>query len=107
MDSQESTLSDVSAVKEYGLTRSDVYEAMQAGKLRYQEQNMHGNPWYRLIRDEVEKLVLDLHGTRYLQEKKAQTELSQINKELKKIKAQVTVLEKRKADLLEILDRPE
>lgn len=43
---------------------------MEAGKLQYTEQNMHGNPWFRLIRHEVELMVADLNGNEYLQQKK-------------------------------------
>ena len=51
------TLSDKSARQEFGLTQQEIYAAMRAGKLQFREANMHGNPWFRLLRHEVEALV--------------------------------------------------
>ena len=64
---------------------------------------MHGNPYLRLLRSEVEALVDEKYGTNYLKKKKLKTELTQINRELKRLKAAVASLEKRKAELLEKL----
>lgn len=38
------TMSDKSARKEFGLTQEEIYAGMRAGKLRYRENSMHGNP---------------------------------------------------------------
>ena len=51
------TLSDKTAQEEFGLTRDEVIRAIRAGKLQYREGSMHGNPWLRLLRREVEALV--------------------------------------------------
>ena len=71
---------------------------------------MHGNPWLRLLRREVEDLVAARSGDRYLRERKARTELAQINRELKQFRAQLASLEERRAALLaelaEQADRP-
>ena len=61
---------------------------------------MHGNPWLRLLRREVEDLVATRSGDRYLRERNARTELAQINRELKKLRAQLAALEERRAALL-------
>ena len=53
------TLSDKSARQEFGLTQQEIIAAIRAGKLQFRESNMHGNPWYRLLRYEVESLVRD------------------------------------------------
>jgi len=100
---RHTTLSDGSAQKEYGLTRSDVINGVRTGKLQYREQNFHGNPWFRLLRCEVEALVAELYGQEHLQERKAKNELAQINKALKKLKTEVASLEKRRNELLSIL----
>jgi len=52
------TLSDKSARQEFGLTQQEIYAAMRVSKLQFRESNMHGNPWFRLLRHEVEALVL-------------------------------------------------
>ena len=51
------TLSDKSAEKEYGISREDIIDAINSGELQYREGSMHGYPWYRLLRVEVERLV--------------------------------------------------
>jgi hypothetical protein len=94
------TLSDKTAHSEYGLTQEEIYAAIDAGKLRYRPAEMHGNPWLRLLRREVEDLVASRSGDRYLLERKARTEVAQINRELKQLRARITALEERRAALL-------
>lgn len=94
------TLSDKTARKEFGLTQDEIVEAIRSGKLRYREASMHGNPWLRLLRREVEALVKKKHGGDYLKGLQAKTELGGINRELKRLKTQVAVLEQRKAKLI-------
>ena len=38
------TLSDKSARQEFGLTQEEIFGAMRAGKLQFQQNSMHGNP---------------------------------------------------------------
>jgi hypothetical protein len=94
------TLSDKTAQEEFGLTWEEIVRAIRAGKLHYQEQSMHGNPWLRLLRREVEALVRERHGANYLRDRQAKTELARINKELKRLKRQIAVLEERKSKLI-------
>ncbi len=61
---------------------------------------MHGNPWLRLLRREVEELVRSRQGEQYLRERQARTELARINRELKQLRTQLATLEKRRAALL-------
>ncbi|MGH3421303.1 MAG: hypothetical protein ACRDOD_17155, partial [Streptosporangiaceae bacterium] len=77
------TLSDKTARSEYGLTQQEIIAAIRAGKLQYQQSSMHGNPWLRLLRREVEDLVSTGHGERYLRERQARTELARVNRELR------------------------
>ena len=97
---QGATLSDKTARKEFGLTQDEIVEAIRTGKLHYRVASMHGNPWFRLVRREVEALVKKKHGGDYLKRQRAKTELEGINRELKRLKTQVAVLEKRKAKLI-------
>jgi len=60
--SRGATLSDKSARQEFGLTQQEIVAAIRAGKLQYRENNMHGNPWFRLLRHEVEALVREKGG---------------------------------------------
>lgn len=99
------TLSDASAQKEFGIKREDIIDAIRASKLQYKEGNMHGSPWIRLLRQEVEALIVEIYGEKYLNEKKIQNELTQIDKDLKKLKRQCASLEKRKTELLVMIDQ--
>jgi hypothetical protein len=104
------TLSDKTACRQYGLTQEEIYAAIDVGKLQYRQAAMRGNPWLRLLRREVEGLVATRSGDRYLRERKARTELAQINRELKQLRAQLAALEEGRATLLaelaEQADRP-
>ena len=94
------TLSDKSARAEFGLTQDEIVTAIRAGKLQYRRAAMHGNPWLRLLRREVEALVSAQHGERYLLERQARTELARVNRELRQLRAQVTALEERRSVLM-------
>ena len=98
------TLSDKSARKEYGLTQEEIMAAIRAGKLQFRESNMHGNPWYRLLRQEVESLVQSKSGQDHLLKKKRQKELAELNSESRKITARLKSIERRKAELMKELD---
>ena len=98
------TLSDKSARQEFGLTQQEIYEAMRAGKLQFQQNSMHGNPWFRLLRHEVEALVREKSGKDGLQKKKLQKELADLDKEARKIKTRLKAIERRRAELTEKLD---
>jgi hypothetical protein len=87
MDDQDSewtckgaTLSDKSAREEFGLTQEEIHAAAQAGTLQYRVASMHGNPWLRLLRREVEALVIKKYGNR--------------------LKIQIAQLEERKSKLI-------
>jgi len=97
------TLSHKSAQKEFGLTFEEIVAGIRAGKLQYRENSIYGSPFLRLIRKEVEALVKGKYGKDYLKKKQLKTELAQINKTLRQLKSQTLSLEKRKAELLELL----
>jgi hypothetical protein len=94
------TFSDKTARTEFGLTQDEIFQAIRAGKLQYREGSMHGNPWLRLLRREVEVLVKNKHGKGYLKEQQAKTALARINRELRQLKTQVASLEVQKSKLL-------
>jgi hypothetical protein len=98
------TLSDKSARQEFGLTQEEIIVAMRAGKLQFREANMHGNPWFRLLRHEVESLVRDKSGLNALHKKKLQKELADLKKEARKIRIRLKAIERRQAELMEELE---
>ena len=97
------TLSDKSARQEFGLTQQEIIAAIRAGKLQFQRNSMHGNPWFRLLRHEVEALVREKGGQDHLHKKKLQKELADLDKEARKIKARLKAIERRRAELLQEL----
>jgi len=98
------TLSDKSARQEFGLTQQEIVAAIRAGKLQFRESNMYGNPWFRLLRHEVEALVAERSGKDHLRKKKLQKELADINKETRKLKTRLAALERRRVELVKELD---
>ncbi len=97
---KRATLSDKSARQEFGLTQQEIIAAIRAGKLQFQQNYMHGNPWFRLLRHEVEALVREKGGPGHLHKKKLQKELADLDKEARKIKTRLKAIERRRADLV-------
>lgn len=98
------SLSHKSACKEFGLTYDEIVTAINEGKLQYIENSVYGNSFLRLLRHEVEVLVIEKFGEEYLKNKNAQKEIAQVKKELSELKARMELLEQRKVELLQILD---
>ena len=97
------TMSDKSARQEFGLTQGEVIAAIRSGKLQFRESNMHGNPWYRLLRHEVESLVQEKSGPDSLHKKKLQKELADLDKEARKLATRLKAIERRRAELMKEL----
>ena len=55
------TLSEKTARKEFGLSQDEIVAAIDAGQLQYRMGVIHGNPWLRLLRREVEELMKSTH----------------------------------------------
>ena len=98
---KDATLSDKTAAKEYGISREEIIDAINEGELQYRVSSVHGNPWFRLLRIEVERFIEKKYGVEVLEEKLARKELSEINRELKVLYARVKELEDRKKELLD------
>jgi len=65
------TLSDKSARKEFGLTQEEIIEGIRDGKLQYRTNNIYGNPYFKLIRSEVERFVDEKYGVTTLKIRKS------------------------------------
>jgi hypothetical protein len=94
------TLSDKTAGKEFGLTQDEIVKAIRVDKLQYRVNSIYGNPFFRLLRREVEALAKKKLGVHGLKAPQAKTELARINRELKRLKTQIAGLEDRKAKLM-------
>jgi murein DD-endopeptidase MepM/ murein hydrolase activator NlpD len=94
------TLSDKTARKEFGLTQNEIEAAIDAGQLQYRVGVIHGNPWLRLLRREVEELVESTYNDRDHQQRRAKAELARIDRDLKRLRAEVAALEAQRSQLL-------
>ncbi|MEA3414868.1 MAG: hypothetical protein U9R02_01730 [Thermodesulfobacteriota bacterium] len=99
---QGGTLSHKNACKEFGLTEKEIIDAMKAGKLQFRQNYAHGNPYFRVLRIEVEALATKLHGNKEVKEQEIKHKLRKINKEINSLKRKLSSLEKQKVELLEI-----
>ena len=95
------TLSHKTACKEFGLTEAELFQAMEAGKLQYRQNYAHGNPYYRLLRNEVESLVQELHGKEWIEAQAVKHHLQTINREINRLKRKLSSLERQKKALLD------
>lgn len=89
---KEASLSDVTAKKEYGVDQNFIVNGIQAGKLEYREGSIWGNPYLRILRNQLEQYIAEELGADYLSKSKKQ-------KELRKIKKEMTSLQKRLDEL--------
>jgi hypothetical protein len=93
------TLSDKTAREEFGLTQDEIYDAIDAGTLHYRRAAMHGNPWLRLLRREVEALARTSHGDRYVNERRDKAELARVNREIRRLRTELGALEEQRSKL--------
>ncbi len=91
------TLSNVTAQKEYGVAIDFIEEGIRAGELEYRQGAVWGNPYLRVLRNQLERYISAQLGPEYLMAKKAKIELPVINKEIDDIKKRLAELEARKA----------
>ncbi|MGH2718855.1 MAG: hypothetical protein ACRDJU_09780 [Actinomycetota bacterium] len=94
------TLSDKTARKEFGLTQDEIVKAIDAGKLQYRVGVIHGNPWLRLLRREVEELMVSTYNDREHRQRRAKAELAHVDRDLKALRAEVAALEEHRAKLI-------
>ncbi|MEI8574871.1 hypothetical protein U737_14995 [Methylomonas sp. LW13] len=93
------TLSLNNACKEFGLSEQEIIQSIQQGKLQYRLNYAHGNPYYKLLRKEVQALAQALYGDDYLKKQALEHELLTVNKEINSLKRKLSKLEKQKAEL--------
>jgi len=93
------TLSDVTAQKEYGVSRDFIVKGIRAGKLEYREGEIWGNPYLRVLRSQLELYIDAQLGSNHLANTKTQTELRKVKKEIAELKKKLTALQVRKAEI--------
>jgi hypothetical protein len=98
-------LSDVTAEKEYGVTRDFVVKGIRAGKLEFRDGAVWGNPYLRVLRSQLERYIEAQLGSEYLVSRKSQTELRAVRKEIVQLRQKLAALEARKTALEHAIKR--
>jgi hypothetical protein len=99
------TLSDVTAVKEYGVSRAFIVKGIRAGKLEYREGAIWGNPYLRVLRSQLERYIAEELGDVRLTSSKVETELRTIKRRIAGLKKELTELEVQKTALEKTLKK--
>jgi 50S ribosomal subunit-associated GTPase HflX len=73
--------------------------------LQYQISYAHGNPYYKLLRTEVQALIEEMHGSRYVEEQKLNHQLQTINREINSLKRKLSSLEKQRVEITRLQNR--
>ena len=77
----------------------EIVAAIDAGQLQYRVGVIAGNPWLRLLRREVEGLMESTDNDRDHRQRRTRAELAQVDRTLKKLRAEVSTLEAHRAKL--------
>ncbi|MBT4088468.1 MAG: hypothetical protein HN580_28965 [Deltaproteobacteria bacterium] len=98
------SLSDKTAKKEYGIDLEFIEKGIRSGKLDYRQGNMWGNPYIKVLRGQLEQLIVEELGIDQLTKEKNKTELRKVKSEIRKLKKQLDELQFRKLELEKILE---
>ena len=93
------TFSDATAQKEYGVTRDFIVKGIQAGKLEYRDGAIWGNPYLKILRNQLECYIAEELGADWLSRGKDQTELRKIKKEIAALQSRLNELQARRMEL--------
>jgi ABC-type uncharacterized transport system auxiliary subunit len=94
-------LSDVTVVKEYGVSRQFIVVGIQAGKLEYRQGANWGNPYLRILRSQLEDYIRELIGGDHLSSVKNRAAVLKIDKEIAVLRKRLRELEARRGELRE------
>jgi hypothetical protein len=97
------TLSDVTARKEFGVSRDFIIKGIRSGKLEYRQGTVWGNPYLRLLRSQLERYFAEQLGADRVSIGKNRTELRQIKKEMATLKKRLGELQTRRTELEAVL----
>lgn len=92
-------LSDVTAEKEYGVTRDFIVQGIRTGRLEYRDGSVWGSPYLRILRSQLEPYISAELGAEYLASRKHKTDLRHIDKQIAELRKRLTALEARRAVL--------
>ncbi len=78
-------MSEGTAQKEYGVSREFILHGIKSGHLEVRRSGW-GNPYFKILRSQIEAYIASELGTEYLSGKKCQAELRAINKKITELK---------------------
>ncbi|MGA2012186.1 MAG: hypothetical protein ABSH51_16920 [Solirubrobacteraceae bacterium] len=93
------TLSDVTARREYGVDSDFIVKGISAGKLEYREGAIHGNPYIRVLRRQLEAYIAEELGDDHLRSWRDKTELREVKREIAQLRKRLDELLARRAEL--------
>ncbi len=93
------TLSDVTARKEYGVDSDFIISGINSRKLEYREGAIHGNPYIRVLRSQLEAYIVEELGNDYLRAWQEKTELREIKQETAELRKRLNELAARRAEI--------
>lgn len=93
------TLSDVTAKKEYGVSRDFIVKGIRTGKLEYRDGTVWGNLYIRVLRSQLEQYISEELAADRLSNGKNQTELRRIKREMADLKKRLVDLQFQRTEL--------
>jgi hypothetical protein len=93
------TLSDVTARREYGVDSDFIVKGINAGRLEYREGAIHGNPYIRVLRGQLEAYIAEELGGDYLRSWREKTDLREIKREVAQLRKRLDELLARRAEI--------
>ena len=93
------TLSDVTARKEYGVDSDFIVRGINAEKLEYRDGAIHGNPYIRVLRSQLEAYIAEELGDDHLRRWQEKTELREVRREMTQLRKRLNELEARRAQI--------
>ena len=93
------TLSEVTAQTEYGISSEFIIKGIQAGDLEYRDGAIWGNPYFRILRSQLEAYIVVKLGEDFLQRTKNQAELRSVKMEINNLNKKLISLQVRKKEL--------
>lgn len=101
---KNATLSHVTAKTEYGVDEAFIVKGIRAGKLEFREGSVWGNPYFRVLRSQLESLITHEFGKKYLVRIRTESELRKTKREIATMKKKLSALQLRQAEMEKLLE---
>lgn len=88
------TLSEKTAVMEYEVDREFILKGIQSGKLEFRERSIWGNPYFVVLRSQLEQYITEELGKEYLSVSCNRMNIRRIKKEIASTSKKLRELER-------------